>query len=252
MNLNGEQLQRYNRNILVKEIGTEGQKKLLDSSVLIIGLGGLGSPIAYYLAAAGIGKIGLADSDKVELGNLQRQILYRIGDIGRKKVGAAKINLENFNSDIEFVLYDERVTSANIRKIISAYDFIVEATDNFESKFMVNDACVEMGKPFSQSGVIRFSGQAMTYKPGSACYRCIFEGLPDESERAKIPTCSDSGVLGVTPGVLGTIQASETIKSILGIGETLINKVFMVDLLKNEFNIFNVERDPDCPVCGRR
>ncbi len=257
MELSKEQKTRYARQLLLKEIGENGQKKLFKSKVLIIGMGGLGSPIAMYLAAAGIGSIGIADNDTVELSNLQRQIIHSTLDIGKPKVISAKEKLKTLNPEVKIITYHERITRDNITRLIEDYDFILDATDNFESKFLINDACVSMDKPFSHGGIYGFMGQTLTYIPGSACYRCIFESPPETRENKNLKHTPASGqkglpVIGVSPGIIGTIQATEAIKYLLGIGELLTNFLLTVDLLTMEIRKIEIEKNPDCPVCGRK
>ena len=242
-----DQIQRYSRHILLQGVGGVGQRKLLDAKVLIIGAGGLGSPIGYYLAAAGVGTLGIADGDKVDISNLQRQILHSTEDINRLKVDSARQTLEALNPDVSIITYGERLGEDTILDVISQYDFIVEGTDNFPTKFLVNDACVFAEKPFSQGGILRFEGQTMTYTPGNVCYRCIYETAPPKDA---VPTCSEAGVFGAVAGMLGTIQAAETIKYITGVGQPLINKLLFFDALSMEFRQVEVNRNPECPVCG--
>ena len=245
--LTEEQIERYSRQILLKDVGGIGQDKLLKAKVLIIGVGGLGSPIALYLAAAGIGAIGIVDSDTVELSNLQRQILHFTPDLNKPKVESAKEKLELINPDVKVNVHYTRVTAENISDLIKEYDFIIEGTDNFSSKFLINDACIFLDKPFSQCGILRFDGQTMTHIIGTACYRCVFHSPPP---KGIVPSCSEAGVLGAVAGILGTIQAAETLKFILGIGDLLTNKVLMVDTFNMEFRSISVQRNPNCPICG--
>jgi molybdopterin/thiamine biosynthesis adenylyltransferase len=242
-----EQIKRYSRHILLQGVGGAGQKKLLDSKVLIVGAGGLGSPIGFYLAAAGIGTLGIIDGDTVDLSNLQRQILHATADVDRPKVDSARETLEALNPDVRIVTYNERIGEHNILDLVSQYDFIVEGTDNFPSKFLVNDACVFAGKPFSQGGILRFQGQALTHAPGEACYRCVFLEAPP---KGAVPSCAEAGVFGAVAGMLGTIQAAETIKYITGVGEPLINRLLFFDALDMKFREMEVKKNPNCPVCG--
>jgi molybdopterin/thiamine biosynthesis adenylyltransferase len=229
-------------------VGGKGQERLLSGKVLIIGVGGLGSPISLYLAAAGMGTIGIADADRVELSNLQRQIAHHTGDIGRPKVISAREKMVAMNPDITVNMHDVRVTGENIMAIIEGYDFVVDATDNFESKFLINDACILAGKPYSHGGILRFSGQTITVKPGdSACYRCIFPFPPPEDVDAP---CSRAGVMGVLPGVIGCIQATEAIKYILGEGDLLTGRLLTYDALNMKFREVPIKRNPGCAVCG--
>lgn len=247
MSFTNEQIERYSRHILLQEVGGKGQQKLLDAKVLIIGAGGLGSPVALYLAAAGVGTIGIVDADTVELSNLQRQILHATRDIDRPKVISAKERLNELNLDVNVIPYQTRLGEDNVLELIEGYDFIVEGTDSFPAKFLVNDACVFAGKPFSQGGILRFQGQTMTHLPESACYRCVYDSPPP---RDAVPSCSEAGVFGVIAGMLGTIQAAETIKFLTGVGTVLANKVLFFDALPMEFRTVDVSPNPDCPVCG--
>lgn len=248
MNFTEQQIERYSRHILLPDVGGTGQEKLLNSRVLVIGAGGLGSPAALYLAAAGVGTLGIADADTVELSNLQRQVLHFTADVGASKVESARRKLEALNPDVRVKSYRKRVTAENIAALISDYDFVVEGTDNFPSKFLVNDACVLLGKPFSQAGILRYSGQTMTHVPGSSCYRCVFDSPPP---LGTVPSCSEAGVLGAVAGMLGTIQAAETLKYLLGVGEPLVNAMLFVEVATMEFQRISIERNPRCPVCGQ-
>ena len=233
MALTESQIERYSRHIILKEVGGKGQQKLLDSKVLIIGAGGLGAPIALYLAAAGIGTIGIADADTVDLSNLQRQVIHFTPDIGKPKVISAKEKIEAINPDVQVRTYHEWISAANIMAIIKEYDFVVDGTDNFAAKFLINDACVLSGKPYSHGGILQFVGQTITVLPGkSTCYRCIF---PTPPPKDAIPTCSQAGVIGVLPGVIGSIQATEAIKFLLGKGELLTGRILMYDALGMKF-----------------
>jgi len=246
--LSETQVERYARHIMLKDVGGKGQEKLLNARVLIIGAGGLGSPIALYLTAAGVGTIGLVDSDEVELSNLQRQIAHHTNDIGRAKVISAKEKMTAMNPDVRVIICQARVTAENIETLISNYDFIIDATDNFTSKFLINDACILAKKPYSHAGVLQFDGQTLTVKPGdSACYRCIFPTPPPEEI---IPTCSQAGVMGVLPGVIGSVQATEAIKFILGKGDLLTGRLLTYDALHMKFREVLVRKNPACPSCG--
>jgi molybdopterin-synthase adenylyltransferase len=243
-----DQIERYSRHIMLKEVGGKGQKKLFDGKVMIIGAGGLGSPIALYLAAAGVGTIGLADADCVDLSNLQRQIAHHTKDIGTPKVLSAKEKMTAMNPDITVNTYQTWVSAANILEIIGEYDFVIDGTDNFAAKFLINDACVLAGKPYSHGGILQFDGQTITVKPGeSACYRCIF---PTPPPKDAIPTCSRAGVIGVLPGVIGTIQASEAIKHLLGQGELLTGRLLTYNALRMRFREVPIRKNPKCPICG--
>ncbi len=246
--LTDEQAERYSRHIILKEVGGKGQKKLLDGRVLIIGAGGLGSPIALYLAAAGVGTIGIADADVVDLSNLQRQVAHHTMDIGRPKVVSAKEKMVAMNPDVQVHTYHEWISAANIADIIENYDFVIDGTDNFAAKFLINDACVLAGKPYSHGGILQFDGQTMTVKPGeSACYRCIFPTPPPKNA---IPSCSQAGVIGVLPGVLGTIQATEAIKYLLSRGDLLTDRLLTYNALRMRFREVPVKKNPRCPICG--
>lgn len=251
MEFNEEQIERYSRHILLSEVGVEGQEKLLNSKVLIIGTGGLGAPAAMYLAAAGIGTIGLVDGDVVDLSNLQRQIIHQTKNVGQLKVESGKETINELNPDVNVITYNEFATSENILNIIKDqdYDFIIDGTDNFAAKFLINDACVLAKKPFSHAGIIRFQGQLTTYIPdnGTPCYRCIFQTPPPEG---MVPTCREAGVLGVMGGVVGTLQATEAIKYILGLGQTLAGYLLTYDGLKMEFKKIKINHNHRCGVCG--
>ena len=248
MALTNEQIERYSRHIILKEVGAKGQKKLLNSSVLIIGAGGLGAPVAMYLAAAGVGTIGIADADDVDLSNLQRQVIHTTADIGKPKVESAKETMEAINPDVKVVTYHEFITSENILDIIKYYDFIIDGTDNFPAKFLINDACVMAKKPFSHAGIIRFKGQLMTYVPGQGpCYRCVFRDPPPKDA---VPTCKQAGVIGAMGGVIGSLQAMEAVKYIIGQGELLTGYLLTYDALKMEFRKVKLPHDTcTCPVC---
>ncbi len=250
MCLSKEQKERYARQLLLEEVGEKGQEKLLNSKVLIIGAGGLGSPMAMYLAAAGVGTIGIADGDKVELSNLQRQIIHSTREIDESKVISVRKRLKALNPEVEVITYYERITPDNITRLIKEYDFVLDATDNFESKFLINDTCVSTNKPFSHGGIYGFMGQTLTYTPGFACYRCVFEAPPEESDETISGGRGGLPVIGVSPGVIGTIQATEALKYLLGIGKLLTNTLLTVNLLTMEFTKIEVEKNPDCPVCG--
>lgn len=247
MILSAQQAERYSRHFVLREIGVTGQKRLLGAKVLVIGAGALGSGALLYLAAAGVGTLGVADYDRVELCNLQRQIIHRTDRVGMEKTASAKLTIEAINPDVAVQLYPRGVTPDNIQNIIAPYDFIIDATDRFENKFLINDACVLFGKPYSHAGVVRFGGQATTYVPGRGpCLRCLLENVPPNSE-----TCSQVGVLGSVTGILGGIQATEAIKYVLGIGELLVGRLLLVDGLS--MSMQTVEIGParsDCRVCG--
>jgi len=243
-----EQIKRYSRHIILPEVGGRGQKKLLNSKVFLVGAGGLGSPAAYYLAAAGVGKIGIADNDNVDLSNLQRQILHSSRKLDTSKALSAKETLEDLNPDVEVVPYEVRLTSENITDIIKDYDIILDGSDNFPTRYLVNDACVLLGKPLSHGSIFRFEGQATTIIPGKGpCYRCIFESPPPPD---MVPSCQEAGVLGVLPGIIGVIQATEVIKLILGKGDLLLGELLFYDSLRMDFKRLKIRRNPKCPVCS--
>ncbi|NPA73766.1 MAG: HesA/MoeB/ThiF family protein [Epsilonproteobacteria bacterium] len=243
------QSQRYARHLVLKNFGLEGQLKLLNSKVLIVGAGGLGSPIALYLAAAGVGTIGIADGDEVDLSNLQRQIIHSTEELGMPKVLSAKKRIKALNPDVNVVTYDFFLDKGNILDIVKEYDFVIDGTDNFESKFLINDACVLANKPFSHGGILRFNGQTMTIIPHkSACYACVFDSPPPKDS---VPSCKITGVLGSIAGMLGTIQATEAIKYLIGYGELLTDKLLIFDAVSMDFDKVSFQRNPDCKVCGK-
>ena len=249
MEFTNEQLERYSRHIILKEIGVKGQKKLLNANVLIIGAGGLGSPVAMYLAAAGVGTIGIVDSDDVDLSNLQRQIIHTADDVGKPKEESAKETMSKMNPDVTVNTYHKFVAADNILNLIEDYDFVIDATDNFPSKFLINDACVMGKKPFSHAGIFQFQGQLMTYVPGEGpCYRCVFKNLPPKDA---IPTCKQAGVVGAIAGVIGSLQAMEAIKYITGVGELLTGALLTFDAIKMNFHKVKLPKaDGSCAVCG--
>lgn len=248
--LNPEQSQRYSRHLRIPEIGIAGQQKLLDSSVLLIGAGGLGSPAGLYLAAAGVGTIGVIDDDIVDASNLQRQVLHRTHDVGSPKVDSARRTMESLNPDVKVITHQLRLNPDNVKDIFSGYDLIVDGSDSFETRFIVNDACVELKIPQVHGSIFRFDGQITSFDPrdeASPCYRCLFP-TPPPPEMA--PNCAVAGVLGVLPGVVGTIQATEAIKLLLGIGDSLVGRLLMYDALAMTFRTLKVRRDESCPACG--
>jgi molybdopterin-synthase adenylyltransferase len=248
MKLTEDQITRYSRHIILKEVGGKGQNKLLNGRVLIIGAGGLGSPIALYLAAAGVGTIGIVDADQVELSNLQRQVIHFTDDIGKSKVLSAREKMLAINPGINVIAQETWVTAENIAALVADYDFIIDGTDNFAAKCLINDACVLGGKPFSHGGIHQFDGQTMTVLPGeSACYRCVF---PEPPPRDVIPSCSQAGVIGVLPGVLGTLQATEAIKYLLGAGDLLTGRLLTFSALRMRFREIAVKKNARCPICG--
>jgi len=249
MKLRDDQIERYSRQILLPNVGGKGQEKLLNAKVLIIGAGGLGSPAALYLASAGIGTLGIVDSDKVELNNLQRQIVHSVNTVGMLKAESAKDRLNAINPDVKVIPYNIRLTSENILDIIKDYDIVVDGSDNFPTRYLVNDACVFSNKPLSHGGIFRFDGQAITILPHkSACYRCLFSEPPPPG---LVPSCQEAGVLGAVAGIIGVIQANEVLKYILGIGELLAGKLLVFNALDSFFRQVKVSRDPKCPVCGK-
>lgn len=239
---------RYYRQIVLPELGIEGQKKLKNSSVLIVGVGGLGSPIGLYLAAAGIGKIGLIDFDSVSLSNLQRQILFTTGDVGKSKSETAREKLCSLNSDIKVVSYQTKLNKENILSVINDYDIIADGSDNFAAKYLINDACVMTGKPFVYGSILRFNGQVSFFDPENGpCYRCLY---PEPPAPGEIPSCEEAGVLGVLPGIIGSIQANEIIKFIIRKGDLLKGKLLLLDALKMSFTEIYFSQNPSCPVCS--
>ena len=247
MDLTEEQIQRYSRHILLKDVGYEGQLKIAESRVLIIGAGGLGAPVALYLAASGVGTIGIIDADVVDITNLQRQVIHHTPDIGIPKVQSAKNKINVINPDVNVITYHEWFTPENAFEIINQYDFVIDGTDNFPAKFLINDACVIAKKAFSHGGILRFDGQTFTYVPGSACYRCIF---PTPPPKDAVPTCSQAGVLGSIAGMLGTIQATEALKYILGKGDLLTNRLLTFNALKMQFRTIPIKKHENCAICG--
>jgi molybdopterin/thiamine biosynthesis adenylyltransferase len=241
------QVQRYSRHLIMPNVGSVGQRKLLNGKVLVIGAGGLGSPIALYLALAGVGTIGIVDFDVVDVSNLQRQILHTEADIGRRKVISAKETLLAHNPDLNVVLHEEPINSENAMKIIPNYHIIVNGADNFSTRYLVNDAAYLAGKPLVDGAILVFDGRATTYLPGQGCYRCMY---PDPPPPGEVPNCSEAGVIGALPGLVGSIQALEVIKLLLGIGETLTGRLLMIDALSMEFTELKVRKDPNCKLCG--
>lgn len=243
-----DRLERYSRHILLKDVGIEGQEKLWQSKVLIIGAGGLGAPVALYLAAAGVGTLGIADADSVDLSNLQRQVIHFTPDVGKPKVQSAAEKIAELNPDVTVRQHKMFLDSENIQPVIADYDFIIDGTDSFAAKFLINDACVLAKKPFSHGGILRFRGQTMTVIPGqSACYRCVFHAPPPTGS---VPTCSQAGVLGAIAGMLGTIQAAEALKFITGTGKLLTNALLTFDSLEMNFRKVPLKHNHACPICG--
>lgn len=246
-NFSQDELSRYSRCILLREIGVEGQARLHDGRVLLIGCGGLGSPIAMYLAAAGIGTIGLIDGDEVDASNLQRQVIHHTADVGKAKVLSAKETIQSINPHVRVNAIRDFITRDNAQDIIRDYDFIIDGTDRFSTKYLINDACVAARKPFSHGGVLRFQGNAFTYVPGAACYRCIFG---EEPSQADIPTSAQVGIMGTVAGQLGIIQATETIKFLTGAGQLLTNQLLTFDALTWDFHKVSVTKNTHCAVCS--
>src|SRR5213592_2934041 len=242
------QQKRYSRHVLIPEVGKEGQLKLLDSKVLIIGAGGLGSPAGYYLAAAGVGTIGIIDADVVDESNLQRQILHNTKRIGQYKAESARETIEALNPDVKVITHIERLDETNVARIIADYDVIVDGTDNFPTRYLLNDAALMANKPVVHGSVFRFEGQLTVFKPYEGpCYRCLY---PEPPPIALAPSCAEAGVLGVLPGIIGLLQATETVKLVLGIGDPLVGRLMTYDALAGEFNELRLFRDPNCPACG--
>jgi molybdopterin/thiamine biosynthesis adenylyltransferase len=247
MDFTEEQIQRYSRHILLSDVGVEGQEKISNGKVLIIGAGGLGAPIALYLAAAGVGTIGIIDGDVVDLSNLQRQVIHFTPDVDKPKVISAKEKINLINPDVKVITYQQLFTAENAFDIIKDYDFIVDGTDNFPVKFLINDACVLAKKPFSHGGILRFEGQTLTYVPGTTCYRCLFHSPPPPNA---VPTCSQAGVLGAIAGMLGTIQAAEVLKYLTGVGDLLTNRLLTFNAKTMDFRTIKSTPTETCPVCG--
>jgi len=248
-NLDPEQLDRYSRHVIMDDVGPAGQAALLDSRVLVVGAGGLGSPVLQYLAAAGVGTLGVADGDVVERSNLQRQVIHGEADIGRPKVESAADFVSALNPDVAVEPHDTDVTPDNVEGLIGDYDLVVDASDNFPTRFLVNDACTLADVPFSHGAVYRFSGQVTTFlgAQDSPCYRCLFEEAPPPGT---VPDCATAGVMGVLPGIVGSLQAAEVIKHLVGVGEPLDGRLLSVDVSGMRFDEVAISPDPDCPVCG--
>ena len=246
--LSKDEVLRYSRHLIMPEVGMEGQLKLKQAKVLCIGTGGLGAPLGLYLAAAGVGRIGLVDFDSVDYTNLQRQILFGTSDVGRPKIEAASARLRNLNPEIQVDQFETRLTSENALDILRDYDIIVDGTDNFPTRYLVNDACVLLGKPNVYGSIFRFEGQITVFGyPGGPCYRCLY---PEPPPPGLVPSCAEGGVLGVLPGIVGTIQAAETLKLIIGIGEALVGRLLLLDALAMKFRELRLRKNPECPVCG--
>jgi sulfur-carrier protein adenylyltransferase/sulfurtransferase len=249
MQLDNDEIRRYSRHLILPEVGLAGQKKICSTSVVCIGAGGLGSPIAMYLAAAGIGKIGVVDFDTVDFSNLQRQIIHGTADVGRSKAESAKDTIERINPNVEVVLHNTRINSENALEILAQYDIVVDGTDNFPTRYLTNDACVLLKKPNVYGSIFRFEGQASVFAPhlNGPCYRCLY---PEPPPPGMVPSCAEGGVLGVLPGIVGTIQATEILKLALGKGSSLIGRLLLFNALEMKFREVRLRRDPKCPLCG--
>jgi thiazole biosynthesis adenylyltransferase ThiF len=248
-----EQIKRYARHIILPEVGGKGQEKLLNSKVLVIGAGGLGSPAILYLAAAGVGTIGIVDFDVVDLSNLQRQIIHNTKRVGTPKVESARKTVEMLNPDVKVIAYNTRISKENVMDIIKDYDVVLDGTDNFPTRFLINDACYFAGKPLVSAAMLRFEGQVSVFdfrmKEQSPCYRCLF---PEPPPPGLVPSCQEAGILGSIGGIMGCIQATEAIKLILGIGEPLVGKLLIMDALSMDFRKVKLRKDPNCPLCGEK
>jgi thiazole biosynthesis adenylyltransferase ThiF len=248
-----EQIKRYARHIILPEVGGKGQEKLLNSKVLVIGAGGLGSPAILYLAAAGVGTIGIVDFDVVDLSNLQRQVIHNTERVGTPKVESARRTVEMLNPDVKVITYNTRISKENIMDIIKDYDVVLDGTDNFPTRFLINDACYFAGKPLVSAAMLRFEGQVSVFdfriKEQSPCYRCLF---PEPPPPGLVPSCQEAGILGSIGGIMGCIQATEAIKLILGIGEPLVGKLLIMDALSMDFRKVKLRKDPNCPLCGEK
>ena len=246
MDFSEAQINRYGRHILLSQVGGDGQAKLLNARVLVIGAGGLGSPVIYYLAAAGVGHIGIVDNDSVDLSNLQRQILHTMDSIGQPKVVSAAQTVARLNDDVSITPITTRITPENAAALLADWDVIADCSDNFDTRFLLNDTCRRLGKILVSAAVLRFEGQLATYKPGQPCYRCIFPDPPPPGEA----TCSQAGILGAVAGMLGTMQATEILKEIIGIGDSMAGRLLIVDALSMQFRSVRVRKDPHCPCCS--
>lgn len=247
MDFTEDQIQRYSRHIILQDVGVEGQERISKGKVLIVGAGGLGAPVALYLAAAGVGTIGIIDGDVVDLSNLQRQVIHFTPDVNKTKVISAKEKINQLNPDVKVNIYHDLLRADNALDIIKGYDFVVDGTDNFPVKFLINDACVKAGIPFSHGGILRFEGQTITVLPGTACYRCVFYAPPPPNA---VPTCSQAGVLGAIAGILGTIQAAEVLKYLTGVGDLLTNRLLTFNAKTMDFRTIKVKHNHRCAVCG--
>ena len=246
-----EQLERYSRHIILPEVGGKGQSKLLNSKVFCLGAGGLGSPALFYLAAAGVGTIGVVDADVVDISNLQRQIIHSTQDVGKSKVGSARETIEGLNPDVNVITYNERLTADNIREIIRDYDVLLDGSDNFPTRFLMNDAAFFERKTLVSGSMFRFDGQITTFKPheGLPCYRCLY---PEPPPKGLVPSCHEAGVLGALAGTIGVLQATEAIKEILGLGESMAGHLMIYDAIGMTFRKVKVMKDPECPLCSEK
>ena len=247
-NFSNEQIERYSRHIILKEVGGLGQTKLLESKILVIGAGGLGSPTALYLVAAGVGTLGIIDHDTVDVSNLQRQILHGTSDVGQPKVVSAKATLNEINPDVEIVMYQQRLSSENVFQLFEDYDLVIDGCDNFPTRYLINDACVMIGKPNIHGSIFQFEGQVTVFYPGKGpCYRCLYPSPPPPG---MAPSCQEAGVFGVLPGIVGSVQAVEAIKVLLEIGDPLIGQLLLFDALGMSFKRMKLHQDSECPICG--
>ncbi len=245
--LTPDQVRRYSRHLIMPNVGSAGQRKMLNSRVLVVGAGGLGSPVSLYLTLAGIGTIGIVDFDTVDVSNLQRQILHQDADVGRRKAVSARETLKAYNPGVNVEIHETPINAENALDIVPGYDVIVNGADNFATRYLVNDAAYLAGKPLVDGSILVFDGQATTYIPGQGCYRCLF---PDPPPPGEVPNCAEAGVIGALPGLVGSIQAIETVKIVMGIGETLTSRLLLIDALSMEFTEVKVRRDPSCRLCG--
>jgi adenylyltransferase/sulfurtransferase len=246
--LTREEILRYSRHLIMPEVGLKGQEKLKGAKVVCIGTGGLGSPLGLYLAAAGVGTLGLVDFDVVDASNLQRQIIHGTSDVGKRKVLSAQETIADINPNVDVVLHEERLTSGNALDILRGYDVVADGTDNFPTRYLVNDACVMLGKPNAYGSIFRFEGQASVFcHPDGPCYRCLY---PEPPPPGLVPSCAEGGVLGILPGVIGLVQATEVVKLLLGVGEPLVGRLLLYDALSMRFREMKVRKDPECPLCG--
>ncbi len=250
MALTNDQIKRYSRHLIMPEVGVDGQEKLIKSKILLIGAGGLGSPLGLYLSAAGVGTLGLVDFDTVDFSNLQRQVIHGTEDVGRLKVESARDRINSINPEVKVNIYKERLTKENIFKIIEGYDVVIDGTDNFPTRYLVNDACVFKKKPLIYGSIFRFDGQVTVFKtPEGPCYRCLY---PEPPPPGMVPSCAEGGVLGILPGIVGVMQATEAIKIIIGKGEPLIGRLILFNAMEMRFREVKIQRDKDCPVCGEK